>query len=284
MASPLVSRLCGKGRGAFSGATSGRPLGLLTALLGAQVLLIAFGLGTGCGPDDLPPGVLPGTIISYEPTRVSTGTSGGTTGASLSITNITPTSPTAGTTVTITGRGFGTDAKLLAFQYPAAAVSASRIDSARPELTPVVYASSVTTATDTSLIVRLPADIISGSVLIGVRASAASTSGPSQFVTLVRVSNSVTLNITPRILSLQGLTAPGSTFSLEVTGASPKLSSNTVRFLSASAVEIGSALASEVVFNPGLTSGLSASVPSTLTTPVARLIFDVSGRKSAPFP
>ncbi|MBI3891627.1 MAG: hypothetical protein HY303_08875 [Candidatus Wallbacteria bacterium] len=240
------------------------------------LLLTALGAGGGCGPDDLPNGVLPGALVSYQPTSTTSGTTT-TTSPSLSIRQFTPTSPTAETTVTIAGTGFGTSAAALGFVYIAAATSRLQGEALGATVPTVVLVGPVATATGTSVTVPLPVDLVSGGVRVGVRASTASTS-------ITKVSNQLLLNVLPRVVSYVGSRTARTPFSLEAGGVSIFRFANAVKFLDSAGRDVGTTIPI-VDFQIGRRAIVRASVPDSVAlTPAVGVQLQVAGVRSAPFP
>lgn len=245
--------------------------------------LVLLGFTTACGPEDLPPGIIPGAVVSFDRSTSTTGTAA--TSSSFAITSFTPTTPAAETVLTVNGRGFGTDPTFLGIELPAAANTVRTIDSTNPELIPVSFVFNVLTATGTALTANLPQDVISGPFSVGKRATAATTAaGPVQTVAFLAETNQLTLNITPRIASLNSPILAGTPVNLTVTGLSPRLSDNVVRFRTAAGVEVGTATASSITFNPTLRSSLTVTIPGTITATVASFVLQVRTLSSAAFP
>ncbi len=219
----------------------------------------------------------------FDPSGTTTGTAS-TSGSTLSVTLLTPATPTAETTLTVSGEGFGTNEALLGFIYKVAAVTATTIDATRPALEPQDFVLAVTLVNTTTLRVTLPSDIVSGDVQVGIQQTANSTGSPSQTVSFVALSNPARLNITPRITRfISGNRVAGNSFVLEGTGLSPTLSQNSVRFLASDGSLLGTTPVASVTFFPGLRTLLGATVPSGITLTVDRLELEVSGLRSETF-
>lgn len=61
------------------------------------LLLVSLAAGGGCGPDDLPPGILPGQLVSYEPTKSTSATTTTSSSTPTTSTSLTPLEPAPST-------------------------------------------------------------------------------------------------------------------------------------------------------------------------------------------